>query len=1454
MSISWKWFLYYSLILYLEQGLCQMGQKECPPQEHILPCRCLSRGTFIQIWCSHSNLPRVLEGLRKVGDYIQELIDEVILENNQLPAVPAKTFVPLKVMRLMLRYNGLERVSSSWLSGLETSLVELFIVEPALRSLPEDSLAGLNILEAITINSNLLKRFPTFSDLPKLRYLQIESKSLVELSSRHFRELPTLEKVHITGSPRLSRLEGGLLQDLPKLNLVNISFCGISWIHPRAITHLPALKELWLVGNKIVDPAIVGRSIRDLSNLEVLHLEHNSMETLSEGSFVDLPSLKQLFVSNNRIKELHHGAFHRVPMLQLLDLNKNLIRRVHPESFLQHSGSGLEELWLIENNISHVAELRSLLDALPRLIFLDMSYNSLEVIPFGSLRGHAMLERLHLDHNNLHTIERETFKAMPALRELRLRNNSLSDILEAPFWNLPALKGLDLSHNYFKILQPQLLANLPNLRRLDLSNNRLSLISSEAFLETPALEHINISSNRLSDIHPATFGHLSGLFELDCSYNHLFEFVRGLPPAIEYLHVSKNMITKLPLTDLNLPTLKMMDISYNGIERIFPGTLRYLRQLRKLYVQKNSIGELDEASLVELPNLEVLDLRSNQIEHVEAVAFLHASRLRELNLAENRLGILSDDVFNKVAHMKKLDLSRNQLSEISYTVLRNTKDLQIANVSFNLLSKFPDCIQGMKQLRVLDLTNNKLLNINSTTLKSLSALFELRISKNLIPEIKTNLFGNLPSLKLIYLDNNELVTIESHSFNSLPSLVILKMNNNKLRRLPEFAFYDLPMLQVLELQENQLESISENGFSSITHLLMLNMSHNQFTSLESAGLKNLRSLEMLDMSNNRLSKITNDDFEKMEWLVELRLDNNHICSVQGTPFNEMPRLRILSIKNNKMASFSEKSVRQLRGNLAVLDINGNPLACTCHILWFKAWLEESSILGPKCNDGSLLREMRLSYQDCDRENRQPEVISPECATEFLYNAHLLPPPPYSQENQQRPSPEESDDFYEDFIDYPYNETSLMVNINNETTETSQSSHYISGDTPTIYAASSKNKSKIHPPVTQNVNKITSTAPSNSGFTFFGVPLPSLNLNLNNLWSRGNGRKAEIVKLPSALIAERKSAIVNKVPYTARNFYPPTIPEIESGGFVPLLPGTGGFTPIINPQYVQTKKQYLNETRDMSIETTSEITLSDYVVDDTIKSSSTVINIVSLSSQTPTSTTESVYTKAPVHLSKPTEKTVPSKQIQETQNTTTKAEDKTIQTTQAELGKLVLRNGNEDSTSTASNTDSTPTMNRFEDIFKVFVENVSLPSTYTTITMPVSTALTTKNATTSLTNLITFGELQSHFRPHGRSTITKVQSPRISGTSPLLSDEKITFANAREPKTSRLDGSASLKSISKNKDMSWYYSNYNKTKLEPYIGPAGAVDTKSGSTKQNINQLTLTAYFCLLSNIVSIINT
>ena len=61
----------------------------------------------------------------------------------------------------------------------------------------------------------------------------------------------------------------------------------------------------------------------------------------------------------------------------------------------------------------------------------------------------------------------------------------------------------------------------------------------------------------------------------------------------------------------------------------------------------------------------------------------------------------------------------------------------------------------------------------------------------------------------------------------------------------------------------------------------------------------------------------------------------------------MPRLRVLNLRNNRMGRLHEDNFRSLRSNIAVLDVEGNPIDCSCDTLWLRAWLQEAkSLSGP----------------------------------------------------------------------------------------------------------------------------------------------------------------------------------------------------------------------------------------------------------------------------------------------------------------------------------------------------------------------------------------------------------------------------------------------------------------------------------------------------------------------------
>ncbi|XP_046961650.1 protein artichoke-like [Vanessa cardui] len=1153
-----KILIYLTLIIIT----AALGQKTvCPPPDTILPCICTHRQDDVQIWCTHSDLPQVLKGVQRIGEYIRNPIDEVIIENNYLPSLPGKLFQNVKILRLMIRHNGLERVSATWLESQEPHLLEIFIVENDLRSLPSESLMKLQNLQALTIQSHNLKRIPTLVNMQRLRYVNIQSASLSSINEHSIGNLPNLEKLFIKGSLNLNTIKENAFYDMPKLKKLEITECGIRSIHMRALSLLPQLNELSLSNNRISDATMIGRATRDLPMLSTLNLNFNLISKLSEGAFVDQTMLEILYLSNNNINIIHHGAFHRVPKLRVIDLNYNEIVRIHPESFLQQSGSGVEEFSLIGNKIMHISEFRSLLDALPRLRYLDMSDNLLQEIPRGALRGHPSLERLHLNRNNIKFIDADAFIAMPALRELHLSNNSLNDMNEGPFWNLPALKGLDLSNNYFQRLQPKLLYNLPALRRIDISNNQLTIIDPITFMETPLLEYINISGNALISTHPATFRNLPNLYELDASSNRLVEFLPGLPRGLEQLYLRRNQITSLPMLpspDLDLPSLRTLDLSNNGIQKIQYGGMKTLHNLRRFYINRNGLRQIEASTFSDLERLEVLDISDNQIITIHPKSFIKLPYLKQVNLHGNNVENFDFMAIQNNIALSELDFSKNKLKSISPNIISRGLDVEILNISSNNLHELPNSLNVLSKLKTLDASNNYIKNFDGNIINNIQTLAEIKLHSNRITELRTGSFRDLNNLESIDLENNQLEIIHPMAIANLPKLLSIYLNRNHIIEIPDRAFSNLSKLRIIEMQSNRLQYISIRAFENLPLVQYLNLSNNQLINLDNLGIKHLVSLEVLDLSFNKITRINKESFQYMEWLVELNLDNNLICHISNQPFDNMPRLKVLSLRHNKLTSVFEDNFAKLRNNIAILDIDGNPLVCNCAIIWLKSWLSESSSLGPKCADGSYVKGMPFSKTDClnvQFKNQdlkscmtyENEALLPSLATSEVYSSldKIKDYETHIKNNYQgnklnnRPLPEESEYFYDDYVDYPYNET-LLENMNTAVNQSTKSHNHL-GNTPTIYAAMSN--------TTHKKTGIALKVPvPSSGFTFFGVPLPSIDMGklLNT------GRKIDWSDNKNSQQHLKKYQVTEP-------------PRFETGGFSPMLPvTTNGFIPIPDP--------------------------------------------------------------------------------------------------------------------------------------------------------------------------------------------------------------------------------------------------------------------------------------------------
>ncbi|KAJ0055392.1 hypothetical protein NL108_016880 [Boleophthalmus pectinirostris] len=175
-----------------------------------------------------------------------------------------------------------------------------------------------------------------------------------------------------------------------------------------------------------------------------LFITGNQISRIGPESFIGLENVTTLSLSNNRISEVESQTFSSLRSLRSLDLSNNQLAVIHPEAFTVQNQS-LRELNLSRAlyNHSSVMDLATSLrwSSLGALQVLDLSHNSLILLPARIFSHLTNLRRLQLSNNSLVAIHNSTFQGLEKLEELDLSLNALKTVPEEGIWELDNIPG-----------------------------------------------------------------------------------------------------------------------------------------------------------------------------------------------------------------------------------------------------------------------------------------------------------------------------------------------------------------------------------------------------------------------------------------------------------------------------------------------------------------------------------------------------------------------------------------------------------------------------------------------------------------------------------------------------------------------------------------------------------------------------------------------------------------------------------------------------------------------------------------------------------------------------------------------------------------------------------------------------------------------------------------------------
>ena len=222
--------------------------------------------------------------------------------------------------------------------------------------------------------------------------------------------------------------------------------------------------------------------------------------------------------------------------------------------------------------------------------------------------------------------------------------------------------------------------------------------------------------------------------------------------------------------------------------------------------------------------------------------------------------------------------------------------------------------QKATEIISLNLSRNLALDVPKDFIQSCNNLREIRYISNEAWQLPASLCL-ATRLTVLDISNNRLEQLEHADLDKLPHLASIKMSNNKLRHLPSY-FGQFKTLRSLNVSSNYLECFPD-FLCDLSALVDLDISFNTIKALPKLG--QLTTLERLWATNNMLSGTFSDQFRELMNLKEVDIRFNAITSIDI--FASLPKLEQLMVGHNTISKF-EGSFDRIR----MLHLDHNPIS------------------------------------------------------------------------------------------------------------------------------------------------------------------------------------------------------------------------------------------------------------------------------------------------------------------------------------------------------------------------------------------------------------------------------------------------------------------------------------------------------------------------------------------------
>jgi adenylate cyclase len=329
------------------------------------------------------------------------------------------------------------------------------------------------------------------------------------------------------------------------------------------------------------------------------------------------------------------------------------------------------------------------------------------------------------------------------------------------------------------------------------------------------------------------------------------------------------------------------------------------------YVDRDRIEDIGREDNSYLCRFLFLSVRENDFHTVShEVGFGRIQKYSHVDMSGRNLITIPVPLYSRASEIISLNLSRNLSLDVPRDFIQACTNLRDIKYNNNEARKLPQSLSRASKLTYLDVSNNRLDNLEHADLGSLTGLLKLNLANNRLKDLPAY-FGAYSVLRTLNISSNFLEKFPAFLCN-LESLVDLDLSFNLISSLPD-TIGKLRNLEKFVITNNRLSGTFPSSFVNLSSLRELDIKYNTISNID--VISRLPKLEILTADHNGISQFVGT-FERIR---SLKLNSNPITKFEIKA--PVPTLKVLNLSNAQLASIDESFNNMLNLERLVLDRN-----------------------------------------------------------------------------------------------------------------------------------------------------------------------------------------------------------------------------------------------------------------------------------------------------------------------------------------------------------------------------------------------------------------------------------------------------------------------------------------------------------------------------------------------------